>query len=138
MERRLYYLFGPVAIFRSDSRCYNLWRWHVLTLDTVAHSRWPPPCSRGRGPAAWVPPAEPSPPSLGTVTHLPSIYLALHSRMWCPILPKQRDLPNWGSVSQVHAVWGGGLHHALREYPAYYHHERNQQGKGNVLLFSAL
>jgi transposase InsO family protein len=27
------------------------------------------------------------------------------------------------------------LHHALREYTAHYHHERNHQGKGNVLLF---
>jgi len=27
------------------------------------------------------------------------------------------------------------LRHALREYTAHYHHERNHQGKGNVLLF---
>jgi putative transposase len=27
------------------------------------------------------------------------------------------------------------LHHALREYLAHYHRERNHQGKGNVLLF---
>jgi len=27
------------------------------------------------------------------------------------------------------------LHHALREYMAHYHHERNHQEKGNVLLF---
>jgi len=27
------------------------------------------------------------------------------------------------------------LHHALREYMAHYHRERNHQGKGNVLLF---
>ena len=27
------------------------------------------------------------------------------------------------------------LHHALHEYMAHYHHERNHQGKGNVLLF---
>jgi transposase InsO family protein len=30
------------------------------------------------------------------------------------------------------------LHHALREYTAHYHHERNHQGKGNVLLFPAV
>ena len=30
------------------------------------------------------------------------------------------------------------LHHALREYMAHYHHERNHQGKGNVLLFPAI
>ena len=27
------------------------------------------------------------------------------------------------------------LQHALHEYVAHYHHERNHQGKGNVLLF---
>jgi transposase InsO family protein len=27
------------------------------------------------------------------------------------------------------------LHHTLHEYMAHYHHERNHQGKGNVLLF---
>ena len=27
------------------------------------------------------------------------------------------------------------LHHALREYMAHYHRERNHQGRGNVLLF---
>ena len=27
------------------------------------------------------------------------------------------------------------LHHALHEYIGHYHHERNHQGKGNVLLF---
>jgi putative transposase len=27
------------------------------------------------------------------------------------------------------------LRHALAEYVAYYHHERNHQGKGNALLF---
>ena len=32
----------------------------------------------------------------------------------------------------------GALHHALREYTAHYHHERNHQGKGNVLLFPAV
>jgi hypothetical protein len=26
----------------------------------------------------------------------------------------------------------------LREYTAHYHHERNHQGKGNVLLFPAV
>jgi transposase InsO family protein len=30
------------------------------------------------------------------------------------------------------------LHHALREYMAHYHRERNHQGKGNVLLFPAV
>jgi transposase InsO family protein len=30
---------------------------------------------------------------------------------------------------------GAALHHALREYIAHYHRERNHQGKGNVLLF---
>jgi putative transposase len=29
----------------------------------------------------------------------------------------------------------GSLRHALQEYVAHYHHERNHQGKGNVLLF---
>jgi len=28
------------------------------------------------------------------------------------------------------------LHYTLHEYMAHYHHERNHQGKGNVLLFS--
>jgi putative transposase len=30
------------------------------------------------------------------------------------------------------------LYHVLREYMAYYHHERHHQGKGNVLLFPAI
>ena len=30
------------------------------------------------------------------------------------------------------------LHHALREYIAHYHHERNHQGKGNVLLLPTI
>jgi putative transposase len=30
------------------------------------------------------------------------------------------------------------LHHALTEYATHYHHERNHQGKGNVLLFPAV
>ena len=30
------------------------------------------------------------------------------------------------------------LHHALHEYVAHYHHERNHQGKGNVLLFPTI
>src|SRR5262245_21007174 len=30
------------------------------------------------------------------------------------------------------------LYHVLREYMAHYHHERNHQGKGNVLLFPAI
>jgi transposase InsO family protein len=30
------------------------------------------------------------------------------------------------------------LHHALREYMAHYHRERNHQGKGNVLLFPTI
>jgi putative transposase len=30
------------------------------------------------------------------------------------------------------------LQHALQEYVAHYHHERNHQGKGNVLLFPAV
>jgi len=30
------------------------------------------------------------------------------------------------------------LHHALREYTAHYHHERNHQGKGNVLPLPAV
>jgi putative transposase len=30
------------------------------------------------------------------------------------------------------------LHHALREYTAHYHRERNHQGKGNVLLFPTI
>ena len=29
------------------------------------------------------------------------------------------------------------LHLALTEYVAHYHHERNHQGKGNLLLFAA-
>jgi putative transposase len=29
------------------------------------------------------------------------------------------------------------LCHALNEYPAHYHHKRNHQGQGNVLLFPA-
>ena len=29
------------------------------------------------------------------------------------------------------------LRHALREYVVYYHHERNHQGKENLLLFPA-
>ena len=30
------------------------------------------------------------------------------------------------------------LRHALQAYVAHYHHERNHQGKGNVLLFPAV
>jgi putative transposase len=30
------------------------------------------------------------------------------------------------------------LCHALKEYVEHYHHERNHQGKGNVLLFPAV
>jgi putative transposase len=30
------------------------------------------------------------------------------------------------------------LQHALHEYVEHYHHERNHQGKGNVLLFPAV
>ena len=30
------------------------------------------------------------------------------------------------------------LQHALHEYVAHYHHERNHQGKGNVVLFPTL
>jgi hypothetical protein len=30
------------------------------------------------------------------------------------------------------------LRHALKEYVTHYHHERNHQGKGNVLLFPAV
>ena len=30
------------------------------------------------------------------------------------------------------------LRHALTQYVAHYHHERNHQGKGNVLLFPAV
>ena len=30
------------------------------------------------------------------------------------------------------------LRHALHEYMEHYHHERNHQGKGNILLFPAL
>ena len=30
------------------------------------------------------------------------------------------------------------LRHALREYVVYYHHERNHQGKENLLLFPVL
>ena len=32
-------------------------------------------------------------------------------------------------------VWGTSLRHALTHYVAHFHHERNHQGKGNVLLF---
>ena len=31
----------------------------------------------------------------------------------------------------------GALRHALTQYVAHFHHERNHQGKGNVLLFPA-
>ncbi len=30
------------------------------------------------------------------------------------------------------------LRHTLRQYVAHFHHERNHQGKGNVLLFPAV
>jgi hypothetical protein len=30
------------------------------------------------------------------------------------------------------------LRHALRQYVEHFHHERNHQGKGNVLLFPAV
>ena len=30
------------------------------------------------------------------------------------------------------------LRHALTQYVVYFHHERNHQGKGNVLLFPAV
>ena len=44
-----------------------------------------------------------------------------------------------GGVSRAaDPVWGSGAAHALHEYVAHYHHERNHQGKDNVLLFPAI
>jgi putative transposase len=41
---------------------------------------------------------------------------------------------------QVHDLLFGeaSLQHVLHEYVEHYHHERNHQGKGNVLLFPAV
>jgi hypothetical protein len=40
-----------------------------------------------------------------------------------------------GSVDQELLLRNEYLQHTLHEYVAHYHHERNHQGKGNVLLF---
>ena len=39
------------------------------------------------------------------------------------------------ALSRLILFGEASLRHALREYVAHYHHERNHQGKGNVLLF---
>jgi putative transposase len=41
-------------------------------------------------------------------------------------------------LTRVMLFGEAALHHALRAYLAHYHHERNHQGKGNVLLFPAI
>ncbi len=38
-------------------------------------------------------------------------------------------------LSRVILFGEASLHHALAQYVAHFHHERNHQGKGNVLLF---
>jgi putative transposase len=38
-------------------------------------------------------------------------------------------------LSQLILFGEGSLHHALTQYVAHFHHERNHQGKGNVRLF---
>jgi hypothetical protein len=38
-------------------------------------------------------------------------------------------------LSRLILFGDASLHHALHEYVAHYHHERNHQGKENVLLF---
>ena len=39
------------------------------------------------------------------------------------------------ALSQLLLCGEASLRHALQEYVEHYHHERNHQGKGNVLLF---
>jgi transposase InsO family protein len=41
-------------------------------------------------------------------------------------------------LSRMMLFGEGSLWHVLNEYVAHYHHERNHQGKGNVLLFPAV
>jgi hypothetical protein len=50
----------------------------------------------------------------------------------CLSLPKEECLARFILFGEA------ALHHALREYMAHYHHERNHQGKGNVLLLPAI
>ena len=39
------------------------------------------------------------------------------------------------ALSRMNLFGERALHHVLAEYVAHFHHERNHQGKGNVLLF---
>jgi hypothetical protein len=41
-------------------------------------------------------------------------------------------------LSRVILFGEAALYRALHEYAEHYHHERNHQGKGNVLLFPAV
>lgn len=41
-------------------------------------------------------------------------------------------------LSQLILFGEGSLRHALMQYVAHFHHERNHQGKGNMLLFPAV
>jgi putative transposase len=41
-------------------------------------------------------------------------------------------------LSQLILFGEGSLRHALTQYVAHFHHERNHQGKGNVRLFPAV
>ncbi len=42
------------------------------------------------------------------------------------------------ALSRMILFGEGSLRHVLNEYIDHYHHERNHQGKGNVLLFPSL
>src|SRR5262249_10559864 len=42
------------------------------------------------------------------------------------------------ALSRLILCGEASLRHALHEYVEHYHHERNHQGKGNVLLFPAV
>ena len=41
-------------------------------------------------------------------------------------------------LSQLILVGEASLRHALTQYVEHFHHERNHQGEGNVLLFPAV
>jgi transposase InsO family protein len=54
--------------------------------------------------------------------------LNAHAERWVRSVKEER-------LSRLILFGEGSLRHALQEYMDHYHHERNHQGKGNILLF---
>ena len=66
----------------------------------------------------------------------PSFKLASERREGCPNgLRRKEEIQE--CLSKLILFGEKSLRHALREYVVYYHHERNHQGKENLLLFPA-